>query len=65
MKTTRLTIPELGLVAGTRATLGGGAALLLADRLGREERRAIGWTLFLIGAVTTIPLVILALSRRS
>jgi hypothetical protein len=64
MKTTRLTIPELGLVAGTRAALGGGAALLLADRLGREERRAIGWTLFLIGAVTTIPLAILALSRR-
>jgi hypothetical protein len=64
MKTTRLTIPELGLVAGTRAALGGGAALLLADRLGREERRAIGWTLFLIGAVTTIPLGILALSRR-
>jgi hypothetical protein len=64
MKTTRLTFPELGLVAGTRAAFGGGAALLLADRLGREERRAIGWTLFLIGAVTTIPLVILALSRR-
>jgi hypothetical protein len=64
MKTTRLTIPELGMVAGTRAALGGGAALLLADRLSREERRAIGWTLFLIGAVTTIPLGILALSRR-
>ena len=64
MKTTRLTIPELGLVAGTRAALGGGAALLLADRLSKEERRAVGWTLFLIGAVTTIPLGILALSRR-
>ena len=64
MKATRLTIPELGLVAGTRAALDGGAALLLADRLNREERRAVGWTLFLIGAVTTIPLVILALSRR-
>jgi hypothetical protein len=64
MKTTRLTIPELGLVAGTRAALGAGAALLLADRLNRGERRAVGWTLFLIGAVTTIPLGILALSRR-
>jgi hypothetical protein len=64
MKTTRLTIPELGLVAGTRAALGGGVALLLADRLSREERRAVGWTLFLIGAVSTIPLGILALSRR-
>jgi hypothetical protein len=64
MKTTRLTIAELGMVAGTRAALGGGAALLLADRLGREERRAVGWALFLIGAVSTIPLGILALSRR-
>ena len=64
MKTTRLTIPELGMVAGTRAALGGGAALLLADRLSREERRAVGWTLFLVGAISTIPLVILALSRR-
>ena len=64
METTRLTIPELGIVAGTRAALGGGAALLLADRLSREERRAVGWTLFLVGAISTIPLVILALSRR-
>jgi hypothetical protein len=64
MKTTRLTIPELGMIAGTRAALGGGAALLLADRLCKEERRAIGWTLFLIGAISTIPLGILALSRR-
>jgi gas vesicle protein len=64
MKTTRLTIAELGMVAGTRAALGGGAALLLADRLGKEQRKAVGWTLFLIGAVTTIPLGILAFSRR-
>ena len=64
MKTTRLTMAELGMVAGTRAALGGWAALLLADRLGKEQRRAVGWTLFLIGAVSTIPLGILALSRR-
>ena len=64
MKATRLTLPEMGMVAGTRAALGGGAALLLADRFTKEERKAVGWTLFLIGAVSTIPLVILALSRR-
>ncbi len=64
MKETHLTFPELGLVAGTRAALGGGAALLLADRLTKEQRKAVGWTLFLVGAVTTIPLVITALARR-
>jgi len=64
MKETRLTIPELALVAGTRAALGGGIALLLADRLTRDQRKAVGLTLFLVGAITTIPLGILVLGRR-
>ena len=64
MKETRLTIPELALVAGTRAALGGGIALLLADRLTRDQRKAVGLTLFLVGAITTIPLGILAFARR-
>ena len=64
MKETTLTIPELGLVAGTRAALGGGVALLLADRLTRDQRKAVGLTLFLVGAITTIPLGILVLGRR-
>ena len=33
MKEIRLSLPEVALVAGTRAALGGGLALLLADRL--------------------------------
>jgi hypothetical protein len=64
MKETRLTLPELALIVGTRAMLGGGLALLLADRLNKEQRKAVGATLFLVGAVTTIPLGILALSKR-
>jgi len=64
MKETRLTIPELALVAGTRAALGGGVALLVADRLTKDQRKAVGWTLFLVGAITTIPLGMLALGRR-
>jgi hypothetical protein len=56
MKETRITLPELFLVGGTRAALGAGLALLLADRLSEEQRRAIGWTLFLVGALSTIPL---------
>jgi hypothetical protein len=64
MKETRLTMPELSLIAGTRAALGGGVALLLADRLTRNQRKAVGLTLLLVGAITTIPLGILVLCRR-
>ena len=64
MKEARLSIPELGLIAGTRAALGGGVALLLADKLTKDQRKAVGWTLFMVGAITTIPLGILAFARR-
>jgi hypothetical protein len=65
MKERALTIPEIILIGGTRAALGAGLALLLADRLNLEERRAVGWTLFLVGAVTTIPLAINVLNKPS
>ena len=64
MKTSDLTLPEIGLIAGTRAMLGAGAGLLLADRLDDEQRKSIGWTLLIIGAVSTIPLVINVLGKR-
>ncbi len=56
MRETRITLPELILVAGTRAALGAGLGLLLADRLSADQRRAVGWTLFLVGALSTVPL---------
>ncbi|HLJ91972.1 MAG TPA: hypothetical protein VKU02_02145 [Gemmataceae bacterium] len=56
MRETRITLPELILVAGTRAALGAGVGLLLADCLSADQRRAVGWTLFLAGALSTIPL---------
>ncbi|MGH7136650.1 MAG: hypothetical protein ACREHD_12985 [Pirellulales bacterium] len=65
MRETRLTIPELGLIAGTRGMLGGGIGLLLAGYLSREQRKAIGWTLVAVGAVTTIPLVLEVLGKDS
>jgi hypothetical protein len=52
----RITLPLIGLIAGTRAALGAGIALLLADRLTTEQRRAVGWTLTAVGAISTIPL---------
>ncbi|HEV8606229.1 MAG TPA: hypothetical protein VGQ99_12725 [Tepidisphaeraceae bacterium] len=51
-----ITAPQLGLIAGTRAALGAGIALLLADRLTDGQRRAVGWTLVAVGALSTIPL---------
>jgi len=64
MKKSELTLPEIGLIAGTRAMLGAGAGLLLADRLNDDQRKKIGWTLLIIGAISTVPLVIDVLGKR-
>jgi hypothetical protein len=63
--TRTVTLPELALVAGTRGMLGAGIGLLLAPKLGARERRAVGRTLFLIGVMTTIPLVLQIFRPRS
>ena len=64
MKTSELTLPEVGLIAATRGLLGAGIALLLAEKLNEDQRKAIGWVLFVIGAISTIPLAIDVLSKR-
>jgi len=64
MKSIRLTFPELGLIAGTRGVLGAGIALLLAERLSLDQRKAVGWTLFLVGVLVSIPLGIEVLGKR-
>jgi hypothetical protein len=64
MKKAELTIPEIALIAGTRGMIGAGAGLLLADKLNDDQRRATGWTLLIIGAISTIPLAIGVLSKR-
>ncbi len=64
MKKADLTLPEIALIAGTRGMIGAGAGLLLADKLNDDQRRAIGWTLLIIGAISTIPLAIDVLGKR-
>ena len=56
MRNRTVSLPELALIAGTRAALGAGVALLLADRLNEDQRRAVGWTLVAVGVLSTIPL---------
>jgi hypothetical protein len=58
MRATRITLPELALVAGTRVVLGAGIGLLLADLLSKDQRKGAGWGLFLVGALSTIPLAL-------
>jgi hypothetical protein len=64
MKQLNMTLPEIGLIAGTRALAGAGLALLLCNRLNLDQRRAVGWTLLAVGAATTVPLIAQVIGKR-
>jgi len=64
MKERPLTFPEIGLIAGTRAALGAGVALLISDRFNKDQRKAAGWVLLGIGVLTTIPIVLAVFGKR-
>lgn len=53
-----LSVPEIGLIAGTRVALGVGIGLLLSGRLSRDQSKAVGVALTLVGALTTVPLAL-------
>ena len=65
MKKHDVTIPEIALIAGTRGMLGAGIGLLLSSKLNKDQRRAVGWSLVAVGAVTTIPLVMNILGNHT
>ncbi len=52
----KLSIPEILLIAGTRVALG---------HLSKDQRQAAGLALTLVGALTTIPLAITVIGRKS
>lgn len=51
-----LSIPEIAVIAATRGAIGFGAGLLLADKFKQGRRKTIGWSLFLSGLASTIPI---------
>jgi hypothetical protein len=57
MKERTLTIPKIGLIAGTRVALGVGIGFLISDRLKKDQRKAAGWALLGVGVLTTVPIV--------
>ena len=64
MKKAELTLPEIALIGSTRGLLGAGIALLAGDKLKKNPRKKVGWTLLLIGALSTIPLAMNVFSKR-
>ena len=64
MKTYEVTVPEIAIVAATRAVGGAGIGLLVAGFLRPDTRRALGWTLLTIGALTTIPIAMALFGKR-
>jgi hypothetical protein len=53
-----VSFPELGLFAATRGMAGLGLGLMFANKLSRENRKALGLPLFIIGALSTIPFAV-------
>ena len=64
MKKAELSLAEIALIGGTRGMVGAGIALLLADKLNQKQRHKIGWTLLVVGGLSTIPLAKDVLSKR-
>jgi len=58
LKERKVTLPELILVAGTRAALGVGVGLLVKDKLNKDQRRGAGLALVILGGLSTIPLAL-------
>ncbi len=56
MRAVDLTLPEIAIIAGSRAVLGVGIGILLADHLPQPDRKTLGWSLLLVGAIITVPI---------
>jgi hypothetical protein len=59
-----VTVPEIALIAATRGAIGFGVGLLLANKFKREQRKMLGWTLFISGLASTIPIAMRIFGRK-
>ena len=60
----KLTLAEIMLIAGTRVALGVGIGLLLSSKLTRDQRKATGLALTLVGGITTVPLALNVIGKK-
>ncbi|HYQ99761.1 MAG TPA: hypothetical protein VET86_06940 [Casimicrobiaceae bacterium] len=63
-RTIDLSVPEIAFVAATRGMAGAGIGLLASSYLSLPARKATGWTLLAIGALTTVPIAVTIYARR-
>ena len=63
--TRKLKLSDIALIASTRGMLGAGIGFLLSGKLSKDQRRAVGWTLVAVGAITTIPLAMKVFGQKS
>jgi hypothetical protein len=60
----QVTVPQLVFIAATRGMIGFGAGLLLADKFRSGRRRILGWSLFLSGLASTIPIAMRVFGQK-
>lgn len=60
----KLTVTEIMLIAGTRVALGIGIGLLFSTKLNKDQCRAAGWALAVVGGLTTIPLALGVIGKK-
>lgn len=60
----KLSIAEIILIAGTRVALGIGIGLLLSGRLSRDQKKAAGLALTLVGGLTSVPLALNVIGKK-
>lgn len=60
----KLNLAEIFLIAGTRVVLGAGIGLLLSNKLSKDQRKAAGLALTLVGGLSTVPLALSVLGKK-
>ena len=61
----KLNLAEIFLIAGTRVVLGAGIGLLFSNKLSKDQRKAAGLALTLVGGLSTVPLALNVLGKKS
>lgn len=60
-----ISLSDLILWTGTRIALGAGIGMLVSRGLSRDARKAAGFALTLVGGLTTIPLAIAMMGKKT
>ena len=65
MQRHQFTTTEIATIAGTRIALGLGLGFLLSGKLNRDQRKAAGTVLLIVGAATTVSFVMALLNKSA